>query len=364
VAGASVYLFTPDGSYLGRSETTDTNGVAEFLVPGEDYKFRVDHGGSQYWSDVVTIMPFEENNIELNLDLLALDLTNDPTPDIYHGKAAELEKEQSVMALLSALSSVGVETAHAQGGGETLYFFINDHLGTPQMVVDESGTVVWSADYRPFGEVNETVETFVNNFRFAGQYYDSETGLHYNYFRYYDLITGRFVTADPIGLLGGANLFVLSMNNPVNLSDIFGLRTEVIVWQPVGWGTSSFGHVSVIINEKSYSFAPGGMDVRSAEQYLARNAFREGVGSELDLDSCEEKKFEEFLKNYHDRYFWPFTACVSPIQQGLKSVGYDLGTNLFPVSLGHALIDTGMVKRFEFYDATQPRKGYDAPWAK
>jgi hypothetical protein len=150
----------------------------------------------------------------------------------------------------------------------------------------------------------------------------------------------------------------------VNSTDPFGLRTEVIVWQPVGWGTSSFGHVSVIINDTSYSFAPGGMDIRPAREYLARNAFREGIGSELDLSPCEEQEFEEYLKIYRKSFFWPSRACVTPVQQGLEAVGHGIGTSMFPVSLGHALIDYGLVKRFEFYQATEPKGGSSAPWAR
>jgi RHS repeat-associated protein len=66
------------------------------------------------------------------------------------------------------------------------------------------------------------VQAVENPFRFPGQYYDSETGLHYNYFRYYDPTIGRYVTPDPIGLKGGINLFVYTANNPVNRIDPIG----------------------------------------------------------------------------------------------------------------------------------------------
>ena len=69
---------------------------------------------------------------------------------------------------------------------ESVYYYHNDHLGTPQKMTDVNGTVVWSADYRPFGQADVTVNTVANNFRFPGQYEDEETGLHYNYHRYYD----------------------------------------------------------------------------------------------------------------------------------------------------------------------------------
>lgn len=58
---------------------------------------------------------------------------------------------------------------------------------------------------------------------YSGQYYDEETGLHYNWHRYFDPKTGRYLTPDPIGLRGGINLFVYTKNNPVNLIDPLGL---------------------------------------------------------------------------------------------------------------------------------------------
>ena len=58
---------------------------------------------------------------------------------------------------------------------------------------------------------------------YAGQYYDAETGLHYNYHRYYDPAPGRYLTADPIGLAGGINPFAYVGGNPVNLVDPYGL---------------------------------------------------------------------------------------------------------------------------------------------
>jgi RHS repeat-associated protein len=61
--------------------------------------------------------------------------------------------------------------------------------------------------------------------RFAGQYYDSETGLHYNYHRYYDPKIGRYLRADPIGLFGGVNLYSYVNNRPIISSDPFGLKS-------------------------------------------------------------------------------------------------------------------------------------------
>ena len=111
-----------------------------------------------------------------------------------------------------------------------LKFIHNDHLGTPQFATDESGEIVWSASYLPFGEatVDEDPDAdgtgYSMNIRFPGQYYDVESGLHYNYFRDYDPGIGRYVESDPIGLIGGLNVFEYGRNNPLRMKDILGLN--------------------------------------------------------------------------------------------------------------------------------------------
>jgi len=104
------------------------------------------------------------------------------------------------------------------------YYYHNDHLGTPRKMTDSVGTVVWSADYTAFGEAAiDPASTITSNLRFPGQYYDAETGLHYNYHRYYDPRTGRYLTPDPIGLWGGINQFNYVSGNPLNWIDPWGL---------------------------------------------------------------------------------------------------------------------------------------------
>ena len=104
-------------------------------------------------------------------------------------------------------------------------------------MVDESGAVVWAADYRPFGQTSITTNAVGNGFRFPGQYYDDETGLHYNYHRYYDPKTGRYLTPDPIGLAGmDSNLYGYVLNNPINLIDPYGLYCKIEFSEPVSGG--------------------------------------------------------------------------------------------------------------------------------
>lgn len=129
-------------------------------------------------------------------------------------------------------TSVSFQNVEQNGGAPSSsksYYVHTDHLGTPQVITDEAGGVVWSAVYKPFGGVARLTTALIeNNVRFPGQYYDGETGLHYNYFRYYDPSTGRYITSDPIGLWGGLNTYAYVENNPINSIDPIGLATVSI----------------------------------------------------------------------------------------------------------------------------------------
>lgn len=98
----------------------------------------------------------------------------------------------------------------------------NDHLGTPNVITDENQQIVWQANYTAFGKANITTELVGNNIRFPGQYFDSETELHYNLTRYYDPSSGRYTQSDTIGLLGGINTYAYVGNNPLIYIDPTG----------------------------------------------------------------------------------------------------------------------------------------------
>ncbi|AJK48947.1 RHS repeat-associated core domain-containing protein [Burkholderia plantarii] len=128
-----------------------------------------------------------------------------------------------------ARMSVPMDRAEAeQSTAPSLAYYHCDQIGTPQELTDEAGEVAWSARYRAWGAAQEVISEaarkagITSPLRFAGQYFDRETGLHYNRHRYYDPNSGRFVSKDPIGLDGGINVFQYAPN-PTQWIDPLGL---------------------------------------------------------------------------------------------------------------------------------------------
>ena len=101
-----------------------------------------------------------------------------------------------------------------------LAYFHVDHLGTPQKMTDAAQQIVWDASYEPFGDASITKQAFYDNpLRFPGQYFDAETGLHYNWNRYMDPGIGRFLQSDPSGLDDGVNTYAYAGSNPISWFD-------------------------------------------------------------------------------------------------------------------------------------------------
>lgn len=105
----------------------------------------------------------------------------------------------------------------------TIYYFHNDHLGTPLVLTDSNKTVCWKTGYFPFGSIHTEYVSTTNNIRFQGQLHDRETNNYYNMCRTYDPQIGRYLSPDPIGLAGGINFYSYAGSNPINNIDPLGL---------------------------------------------------------------------------------------------------------------------------------------------
>jgi RHS repeat-associated protein len=141
------------------------------------------------------------------------------------------------------------DAAQAETPDFATYYYHCDQIGAPQELTDETGrasykvwgqvqpleylrtgtddTAVFTHEQRPValatqGDVR-SLAIVEQPLRLQGQYFDTETGLHYNRYRYYDPVVGRFLHKDPIGFAGGVNFFEFAPN-PSGWADPLGLR--------------------------------------------------------------------------------------------------------------------------------------------
>jgi len=151
-----------------------------------------------------------------------------PTTDV---KALMADNDGKYDIALDPLWNGEYEQEAEPFGKDEIAFYQCDHLGTPQELTDHEGKVAWSAQYKAWGQAKQAISEAAykagirNPIRFQGQYFDEETGLHYNRHRYYDPLSGRFVSKDPIGLLGGFNTHTYAPN-PVQWIDPLGLASK------------------------------------------------------------------------------------------------------------------------------------------
>jgi RHS repeat-associated protein len=122
-----------------------------------------------------------------------------------------------------------------------LSYVYTDGLGSPRVVANENGGIVWQWSYsgNPFGEAKPISLDYELNLRFPGQYFDAESSLAYNIHRNYDSSTGRYVQSDPLGLSAGPSTYAYGSSAPFNRTDRLGLDDGYCRINPswCGWAT-------------------------------------------------------------------------------------------------------------------------------
>ncbi|ORF22631.1 hypothetical protein BGI03_00115 [Snodgrassella alvi] len=194
-----------------------------------------------------------------------------------------------------------------------IYYFHTDLNGMPEELTDEAGEIVWECSYQLWGKPIQEIahKEIQQNLRYQGQYLDRETGLHYNTFRYYDPDIGRFTQPDPIGLLGGLNLYQYAPNG--------------LTWiDPWGWSCGNFKWG----NPKSkptygHTFSDHGQKVKSNQLKDRARSKGHQIGQYDD-----DKLAAEFIANVAKKGSGVHDV---PLPQNIKGRGYlPDGTEIFP----------------------------------
>ena len=329
--GSNVYTgydpFTGNTATLTVEASTRSITIEEQGLPAEAYTIDESDwvvetiGGYEY-----TTFTYADGDLSVSGQISQNGVTNNAGLHIQIGSY----QSNSYFLYLQESSEIEVNYVHS------------DHLGTPKAVTDESGTVVWRANHDPFGAATVAAGSIEFNLRFPGQYYDQETGLHYNYFRTYDFSTGRYLESDPIGLRGGLNTYAYVGGNPILFIDPLGLagcyvgypgypitipNTDIQVpithagvvsydakgntrYYEYGRYDSDFGNVRRRAIP-DVEIGPDGQPTPQswAEMVDAINRFGNGVEAELDCDTeADADDINEFAENrMNDRNRAPYS---------------------------------------------------------
>ena len=172
----------------------------------------------------------------------------------------------------------------ANDADDRVIYLHPDHLDTPRKATNQNQHLVWQWQSDAFGQTaanddpdNDGTVTTIN-LRFPGQYYDVETGLHYNYFRDYDPSIGRYVQSDPIGLYDGTNTYAYAYASPLVNSDPTGEFVPMLVGAAIGAGleylTNPCASVSDILLAGAIGAVGGGVSGKLALRFGARSLTR------------------------------------------------------------------------------------------
>lgn len=230
---------TQYGIVIGSNLLSNINAL---LINNDANGNRLNHNGQslQYspynqLSQVTSVANYSYNGLgqRVQKTLLASSSTTSFVYDLRGQLLVEVDDTGNVTDEHIYLGTMPAAVLKHQANNSELYYVHTDHLNTPRAITNSDKAEVWQWQSDPFGNgmENEDVDSngisFEYNKRFTGQYYDSETGLHYNYYRDYDPKTGRYLQSDPIGLNGGTNTFGYVGGNPMMYTDPLGL----IVWK-------------------------------------------------------------------------------------------------------------------------------------
>jgi RHS repeat-associated protein len=285
-AGSVSYSYDANGNTINQTDSATTGNTRNYVYDTSDRLIQVRDANNTLIA-VYSYDPFGRR--------LSKDSGTQKTFYLYNEEGLIAEADATGQVTKSygyAPNSTYMTNPLFMKTGANYYYYQNDHLGTPQKLVTQSGQVVWSATYDAFGSATVGAGyTLTNNLRLPGQYYDAETGMHYNWMRYYDPKTGRYVTSDPIGLAGGVNLYTYVKGNSIRWIDPWGL-----------WATDAhnaiidaYGKAHNLPKELIVAMKAGSREADNTEYQDDEHSYMHAMSSSKLTKAQACKKMNEFV---------------------------------------------------------------------
>ncbi|MEU7413449.1 putative T7SS-secreted protein [Streptomyces sp. NPDC042638] len=197
------------------------------------------------------------------------------------------------------------------------FAIVADISGSPCELVDESGEIAWRSRTTNWGKRSWSVHSHAYTpLRFPGQYFDAETGLHYNYLRYYDPEVGRYVSLDPLGLAPAANPATY-VDRPSVTCDPLGLAPQKTLLPPKPYETPDLSHLVKYFNPE------GGMSNctylgEAFDRYLAGEGIK-AVPGDIPFQSLDRLQ-GVYGRDFKDTGFWDMVDHVRDSGHGARGI--------------------------------------------
>ncbi|MFI6465646.1 putative T7SS-secreted protein [Streptomyces sp. NPDC050538] len=252
-----------------------------------------------------------------------------------HGPEAVAQSERRITA------STSQEEIDAR-----FFAIVSDVSGAPSELVGESGDIAWRSRSTHWGKLSWAAESRAYTpLRFPGQYFDTETGLNYNYLRYYDPEVGRYVSQDPLGLAPAANP-VTYVDRPQVSCDPLGLAPQKSPIPPKPYETPNLSELAKQINPE------GGMMNctyvgESMDRYLAGEGIKPVPGDVGGLQSLDRLQ-SVYGRSFEDTKFWDMVDHIRNSGDGAR--GIVAGDSPVPGQGGHVFNVVNSQGRVLFVD--------------
>ena len=219
--GATTYSYAYDSTTFGSTGNVVNDGTFQYVYTSRGQIKQVKQGAT-----VIATYTYDYQNRRTRKVVGS-------TTTMYHYNQEGLliaETSSTNVAQKTYAYRGGVPVGQIDHGSPVkVTYLFSDNLGTPRSGRDVSKNIVWTWYSDAFGSSTANADPDGNsiltnvNLRLPGQYFDAESGLHYNWNRLYDAKIGRYLQSDPIGLDGGINTYAYVSNNPSRFTDPLGL---------------------------------------------------------------------------------------------------------------------------------------------